>query len=312
MSWYAVSWARAQQCGSPALKVTLMVLAEFANDQNLAWPSQRTLSTATEQSVDTVARSLRKLEEKGFIERAGEKKRPDGGKSVVVYRLLFDGERFERESQANRSPKSNTADCGIGNTADCGEQYRTEDGTKPANCGDKNLTNKPPKEPTPNPNGELGEGSSIEDQIEKMPSKTAAERFDRLREAWPSDPTVNWLNVEKRFFQLSASDQADAARIAPRYVAYCEQIGRKLKFPGNWIRDRGWEGFIEEERKAVAAAAKASVRVFVREGTPAWEAWRAYDVAHGRVPRTAHWSREHRANGWWFDTLFPPEDPAPS
>ncbi|WP_371423290.1 helix-turn-helix domain-containing protein [Tardiphaga sp.] len=62
MSWQATAWAERQITGSPARKVLLLVLANYADEDGVCWPSQETLSRGTEQSVDTVQRQLRKLE----------------------------------------------------------------------------------------------------------------------------------------------------------------------------------------------------------------------------------------------------------
>jgi hypothetical protein len=44
--------------------------------------------------------------------------------------------------------------------------------------------------------------------------------------------------------------------------------------------------------------------VFVRKGTPAWEAWAK---VKGKDPKAmlSTFSAAHRVDGWYFDTLFP-------
>lgn len=77
MSWQATAWAEKQKTGSPARKVLLLVLANYADENGLCWPSQATLAEGTEQSIDTVQRQLRKLEADGHILR--EKRLRAGG-----------------------------------------------------------------------------------------------------------------------------------------------------------------------------------------------------------------------------------------
>jgi hypothetical protein len=77
MSWQATAWAERQKTGSPARKVLLLVLANYADANGLCWPSQATLAEGTEQSIDTVQRQLRKLEADGHIQR--EKRVRAGG-----------------------------------------------------------------------------------------------------------------------------------------------------------------------------------------------------------------------------------------
>jgi hypothetical protein len=75
MSWQATAWAQRQSTGSSGRKALLLILANYADDQGICWPSQETLAKDTEQSVDTVQRQLRKLAELGLIETM---KRPQG------------------------------------------------------------------------------------------------------------------------------------------------------------------------------------------------------------------------------------------
>jgi hypothetical protein len=75
MSWQATAWAERQITGSPARKVLLMVLANYADQNGVCWPSQETLARGTEQSVDTVQRQLKKLQNLGVIERERMPKR---------------------------------------------------------------------------------------------------------------------------------------------------------------------------------------------------------------------------------------------
>src|ERR1017187_996705 len=67
MSWQATAWAERQRTGSPARKVLLLILANYADEHGLCWPSQELLAFGTEQSLDTVQRQLRKLTAAGII-----------------------------------------------------------------------------------------------------------------------------------------------------------------------------------------------------------------------------------------------------
>jgi DNA-binding transcriptional MocR family regulator len=75
VSWQATAWAIRQATGSPSRKVILLALANYADQHGVCWPSQATLARGTEQSVDTVQRQLRKLQELGIIERERMPKR---------------------------------------------------------------------------------------------------------------------------------------------------------------------------------------------------------------------------------------------
>ena len=67
MSWQATAWAERKKTGSPARKVLLLVLASYADEFGVCWPSQEVLANGTEQSLDTVQRQLRKLADMGII-----------------------------------------------------------------------------------------------------------------------------------------------------------------------------------------------------------------------------------------------------
>lgn len=79
---------------------------------------------------------------------------------------------------------------------------------------------------------------------------------------------------------------------------------------------RGWQG-CDPEWCANAGLALASSpsqatpteggRVFVKQDSEAWWAWRDYRKALGKPTATAVTSKEHRADGWWFESEFPPD-----
>lgn len=69
VSWQATAWAVKQRTGNPALKLLLLTLANYADDEGCCWPSQKTLSEDTEQSADSVQRKLKQLEASGLIRK---------------------------------------------------------------------------------------------------------------------------------------------------------------------------------------------------------------------------------------------------
>jgi pyocin large subunit-like protein len=78
MSWEASTWALSQKTGSPSGKAVLLFLANYADDKGRCWPSQNTIAKQTEQSIDTVQRRIKKLEERGLLAR-NRRIRQDGG-----------------------------------------------------------------------------------------------------------------------------------------------------------------------------------------------------------------------------------------
>lgn len=73
MSFKALSWAWEADVDTPGRKLVLVGLAQFANDKQECWPSQKTLAERTLQSERTVREHLAWLEATGFITRIPRK-----------------------------------------------------------------------------------------------------------------------------------------------------------------------------------------------------------------------------------------------
>ena len=69
MPWETLDWARKARAGSPGRKAVLMVLAEYADENDSCYPSQALIADATEQSERTVRTQLAELEQRGLIRR---------------------------------------------------------------------------------------------------------------------------------------------------------------------------------------------------------------------------------------------------
>lgn len=69
MSVQAISWAMRQDVPSSGAKFVLVVLANYANHDGVAFPSIPTISSDTSQGERTVQRHLRHLETEGYVER---------------------------------------------------------------------------------------------------------------------------------------------------------------------------------------------------------------------------------------------------
>lgn len=69
MSHQAVNWAIEQRAGGPSPKATLWSIANYANENWCSWPSQKTIAEESEQSLDTVQRRVRDLEDMGLVRR---------------------------------------------------------------------------------------------------------------------------------------------------------------------------------------------------------------------------------------------------
>lgn len=100
MSWQAASWASRQTVGDQPAKHLLLVLANYAGDDNLTRPSYETLIEATEMSRATVYRKVRYLVEKGLITTTSI---PGG---TTLYRLMVGSQAETPPSQDETPPVS--------------------------------------------------------------------------------------------------------------------------------------------------------------------------------------------------------------
>ena len=89
MSIQAVSWAIKSRVGDPTLKVLLIAICNYANQDCECWYSQAVLARDSEVSTRTIRRGLEKLREMGMIETT-ERRRTDGGNSTLLIRVLMD------------------------------------------------------------------------------------------------------------------------------------------------------------------------------------------------------------------------------
>lgn len=104
MSWQATAWAVGQKVGPPARKLLLLVLANYADEHGICWPSQDTLAANTGMSLDTVQRQTKKLQEAGFLTITRPPKRR-GQWQTFVYQLSL-REQLPRPRNAPRSNPS--------------------------------------------------------------------------------------------------------------------------------------------------------------------------------------------------------------
>ena len=92
MSFQAVTWAIEQRAGSPSAKAVLWSIANYANDQWVAWPKQATIANDSEQSTDSVGKRVADLIELGLARRIKLKRY---GRRVHDFMVLRPSPLFE-------------------------------------------------------------------------------------------------------------------------------------------------------------------------------------------------------------------------
>ena len=86
MSLEAITWAFKQTL-DPGSKITLLALADYADDDGRSFPRVKTLAEKTSLSVRTVRDRLRKLEELGYLVTSSQE-RLDGSQMSNEYTLV--------------------------------------------------------------------------------------------------------------------------------------------------------------------------------------------------------------------------------
>lgn len=87
MSWQAATWATNARVGDYALKLLLLTLANYANEDGECWHSQKRISFDTEIPERTLRRKMAALAEMGLIEVTA-RATPNGGRTSSLIRLL--------------------------------------------------------------------------------------------------------------------------------------------------------------------------------------------------------------------------------
>ena len=139
MSIWAVNWALNEQLPSTMSKLLLVALANFANDEDEAWPHLETLESMVGVSKRTVLRGLRELCDGGWISRLqGFADGPRGGLVKVnsVYRLNLPetvtrrcGHGADRPGQLRETPsqvRSDTGDTTVPSVNESPSQVRSD------------------------------------------------------------------------------------------------------------------------------------------------------------------------------------------
>ena len=88
MSFFAIAWAFDHRGLTPPQRLTLMGLADYADDDNKAFPLIRTLAEKVELSDSAVSRAITDLVKMGLVERT-EQFREDGSQINSSYEILI-------------------------------------------------------------------------------------------------------------------------------------------------------------------------------------------------------------------------------
>lgn len=106
MSWKAIKWARQQTAGTTIAKFVLVNLAHYADERGYCWPSQETIASDIESSVDSVQRAIKQYLEPRLLHRI-KRKSSDGRRVSHGYQLHL------HVSAGGKTSSSGAAPCGL-------------------------------------------------------------------------------------------------------------------------------------------------------------------------------------------------------
>ncbi|MGV8988187.1 MAG: helix-turn-helix domain-containing protein [Cypionkella sp.] len=93
MSVQAITWALDYPAGSVTEKVILLVLANYANEYGISWPSQKTLADQSACTDRTVRTILSRLEGQGVVQRVTRRRDNGSRRSDIILLSAFEGRK---------------------------------------------------------------------------------------------------------------------------------------------------------------------------------------------------------------------------
>lgn len=275
MSIQAVAWALDQDVpGRP--KLVLVAVANHANHTDgYCWLRADTIGREASCSVRSVWRFVAALERNGYIRKAPSRGN-DGRQRANDYWLMFNRADAPWDSGRNVDDWNDEQDEQEENGA-CGEDYidpqvAAEPCASVAHGGNPPDDSGGTRSPVDKPNLSLG------------PCATGVTHIDS------AEPSESKPKIDAR--------ASNGGLVAGPPRAYRPPPPPPAKPQGSIVADR--------EAK----------QIFVWIGTPAWDAWVAYKLKTTGVrwtltTRTAVDTGDRRT-GWWFPSLFPPDEPKPT
>ena len=326
MSWEGVNWANAQRLRRGPEQHLLLLLGNWATPEgDLRYVSIQKLIDCSRQSRTSVYRNLGLIEELGLMtwqRRNPRDRSPErfSGKLHFLIKVdLADGGADSPEpEQSQIGTKPDQSQVGIiesqvgTDQSQVGTTYRST-----GLCTQTEYESPPPPILQPNPakgadeteRREEEEGFSDSEEVENR--KRIEREFSEFRAAYPFDPSMSVAAALEAFADLNVKDRGKAIRCAVKYRETLKAKKRDYaRHAVNWLRKREFDGITDMGHDTAARAGLAKPKVFVRKGTPAWDAW----TAHMTKTKGIRWSlsrvsAEHnKAEGWDFESMFPPGD----
>lgn len=243
MSFQAVTWAIEQKAGGPSAKATLWSIANYANENWCAWPSQHTICRESEQSKDSVQRRIPELEAQGLLRRIPL--RFEGRKATDFFILrpspFFHAELPEIEPLLPRGHsvyvESTRSDAAANAAAESGHaQPQTQPqpaANVAADCGHKKSllgTEEPSSSSARARDGHSSEADKIADEIAEI-AKVDEVKHGKWFQAGPALVVQRFLDAGYLRWQLiEGVKRAMATRSeAPRDINYFKPLWQRVR-----------------------------------------------------------------------------------
>ena len=114
MSVQAITWALDYAASGVAEKVILLVLANYANEYGISWPSQKTLADQTALGERTVRRVLADMEGRGVIRRIVRRRGNGSRQSDMILLSAFEGRKPAPPGLLDEGPDEGPDHCDFG------------------------------------------------------------------------------------------------------------------------------------------------------------------------------------------------------
>ena len=107
MSITAMSWAKKQRTGSATRKLVLLTIADYADEDGVAWPAQKTIARESELADRSIRRALADLEKANLLRREKRPPLPSGQLQSDRIHLNFSaiGQTVRRQPPADSQSK---------------------------------------------------------------------------------------------------------------------------------------------------------------------------------------------------------------
>ncbi|MGY2051705.1 helix-turn-helix domain-containing protein [Methylobacterium sp. JK268] len=335
MSVQAITFVVGQHIPDAGAKLLAMVLANYVDHRTgLAWPTVEALADDTSQSVRTVQRKLRELEQLGLITILKGACPKTGRQRANRYRMHLPGLpplRGDRTGGAGAAEPArgdrltpHTAVEGCHSDGGEGDSVVTPGGDTAVTPLKESVRGTVRREsPQPPVTGGPAHGAC---EGEGNGATAPAVGFEQLLAAYPESGRA-WANLQAArgvFGALGAAERRQAIAAAAAYAAHCGRDPTiKPKHLQNWLRNGLFRnhpgpggageaaagGRPEEARVAAAAAMVARGEwpiggtVFVAADSVEAAAWERYFAQFGTRPR---WTDLGRGRGWKMPTALPP------